>query len=94
MSLGCMFSHMIMNLSLKNLHIFEKFPKLKKDSEHLVISRHIYMFIWKSKYTGSQTGGGLNMLDFTLFDKALKITRVKRLCANDKRPWRQAWPSG
>ena len=28
------------------------------------------------------------MLDFTLFDKALKIVWVKRLCANDKRPWK------
>ena len=25
------------------------------------------------------------MLDFTLFDKALKLVWVKRLCANDKR---------
>jgi len=28
------------------------------------------------------------MLDFTLFDKALKIIWVKHLCANDKRPWK------
>ena len=28
------------------------------------------------------------MLDFTLFDKALKIVWVKRLRANDKRPWK------
>ena len=28
------------------------------------------------------------MLDFTLFDKALKIVWVKRLCANDERPWK------
>ena len=28
------------------------------------------------------------MLDFTLFDKALKIVWVKRLCANEERPWK------
>ena len=28
------------------------------------------------------------MLDFTLFDNALKIVRVKRLCANDERLWK------
>ena len=30
-------------------NFFEKLPKLKKDTEHLVVSRHIY--IWKSKYS-------------------------------------------
>ena len=29
--------------------------------------------------------GGLNMLDFTLFDNTLKIVWVKRLCGNDER---------
>ena len=28
------------------------------------------------------------MIDFTLFDKALKITWVKRLCSDDNRPWK------
>ena len=28
------------------------------------------------------------MLDFTLFDNALKIVWVKRLCTNDERPWK------
>ena len=32
--------------------------------------------------------GGLNMLDFTLFDNALKIVWVKRLCTNNERPWK------
>ena len=32
--------------------------------------------------------GRLNMLDFTLFDNALKIVWVKCLCANDERPWK------
>ena len=32
--------------------------------------------------------GGLNMLDFTLFDNALKLVWVKRLRANDERPWK------
>ena len=28
------------------------------------------------------------MIDFSLFDKALKITWVKRLCADDSGPWK------
>ena len=28
------------------------------------------------------------MIDFILFDKALKITWVKRLCSDDNRPWK------
>ena len=28
------------------------------------------------------------MLDFTLFDNSLKIVWVKRLCANNERPWK------
>ena len=28
------------------------------------------------------------MLDFMLFDNAFKIVWVKRLCANDERPWK------
>ena len=32
--------------------------------------------------------GGLNMLDCTLFDNALKIVWVKRSCANDERTWK------
>ena len=28
------------------------------------------------------------MLDFTLFDNALKIAWVKHLCTNDERPWK------
>ena len=28
------------------------------------------------------------MIDFILFDKALKITWVKRLCSGDNRPWK------
>ena len=30
--------------------------------------------------------GGLDMLDFTIFNNALRIVWAKRLCANDKRP--------
>ena len=28
------------------------------------------------------------MIDFSLFDKALKITWVKRLCSDDSGPWK------
>ena len=42
----------------------------------------------KTTIIKSKKEGGLNMLDFILFDKALKIVWVKRLCANDKRPWK------
>ena len=32
--------------------------------------------------------GGLGMIDFSLFDKALKMTWVKRLCSDDSGPWK------
>ena len=28
------------------------------------------------------------MIDFSLFDKALKITRAKRLCSDNSGPWK------
>ena len=42
----------------------------------------------KNHYHQNKKDGGLNMLDFTLFDNALKIVWVKRLCTNDERPWK------
>ena len=61
------------------------------------VNNIIVDYIWKYKYPKlkkkptiikDKKKGGLNMLDFTLFDKALKIVWVKRLCANDKSPWK------
>ena len=60
------------------------------------VNNIIFDYIWKYKnpklkkttIIKNKKEGGLNMLDFTLFDKALKIVWVKRLCANDKRPWK------
>jgi len=37
--------------------------------------------VTKSTLIKSKEKGGLNMIDFTLFDKALKICWVKRLCS-------------
>ena len=56
----------------------------------------IFDYIWKYKnpklkkttIIKNKKDGGLNMLDFTLFDNALKIVWVKRLCTNDERPWK------
>ena len=53
-------------------------------------------YIWKYKnpklkkttIIQNKKDGRLNMLDFPLFDNALKIVWVKRLCASDKRPWK------
>ena len=42
----------------------------------------------KTTIIKNEKDGGLNMLDFTLFDNALKIVWVKRLCANDERLWK------
>ena len=42
----------------------------------------------KNTIIKNKKDGGLNMLDFTLFDNALKIVWVKRLCTNDERPWK------
>ena len=42
----------------------------------------------KSTIIKSKNEGGLNMIDFSLFDKALKITWVKHLCSDDTWPWK------
>ena len=60
------------------------------------VNEIIFGFIWKQKQPKlkkstiikSKNEGGLNMIDFSLFDKALKITWVKRLCSDDTRPWK------
>ena len=58
------------------------------------VNNVIFDYIWKYKnlklkkntIIKNKKEGGLNMFDFTLFDNALKIVWVKRLCANDERP--------
>ena len=60
------------------------------------VNNIIFDYIWKYKnpklkktiIIKNKKEGGLNMLDLTLFDNALKIVWVKRLCANDERPWK------
>ena len=60
------------------------------------VNNIIFDYIWKYKNPKLQKTtiiknkkeGGLNTLDFTLFDNALKLVWVKRLCANDERPWK------
>ena len=42
----------------------------------------------KTTVIKNKKDGGLNMLDFTLFDNALKIVWVKHLCTNDERSWK------
>ena len=78
-------------------NFFEKLPKLKKIL-NIWSSRDIFIYgrvnivetLAISKLTIKNTiiknkkEGGLNMLDFTLFDNALKIVWVKRLCAKMK----------
>jgi len=52
-------------------------------------------FIWnhkpakikKTTLIKQKTAGGLDIKDFSLFDKALKLNWVKRLCSNSDAPW-------
>ena len=60
------------------------------------VNKIIYEYIWKYKQPKikkttimkCKEEGGLNMTDFTLFDKALKFCWVKRLCSSDDSPWK------
>ena len=60
------------------------------------VNNIIFDYIWKYKnpklkkttMIKNKRDGGLNMLDFMLFENALKIVWVKCLCANDERPWK------
>ena len=60
------------------------------------VNKIIFNFIWKYKQPKIKRStiikckeeGGLNMTDFTLFDKALKLCWVKRLCSTDDAPWK------
>jgi len=42
----------------------------------------------KSTLIKSKEKGGLNMTDFRLFDKALKLCWVKRLCYEGDQTWK------
>ena len=60
------------------------------------VNKIVYNYIWKGKnpklkkttITKVKNEGGFGMIDFSLFDKALKITWVKRLCSDDSGPWK------
>ena len=60
------------------------------------VNNIIFRYIWKNKnpklkkttITRSKNDGGLGMIDFSLFDKALKISWVKRLCSKETEPWK------
>ena len=66
-------------------------PKLFVDE----VNKIVLDFIWnhkppKIKYTTlikTKPEGGLDMKDFTLFNKALKLNWVKRLCSISDAPW-------
>ena len=60
------------------------------------VNKIVFDFIWKQKpakikkttLTKNKADGGLGMKDFVLFDKALKLTWVKRLCSTSDAPWK------
>ena len=60
------------------------------------VNKLIFDYVWKHKnpkvkkstLIKSKEKGGLNMVDFTLFDKALKICWVKRLCSEGDQAWK------
>ena len=60
------------------------------------VNKIIFDYVWKYKkprikkttILKRKEEGGLNMTDFTLFDKALKLCWVKRLCEEQMSPWK------
>ena len=60
------------------------------------VNRVVFDFIWshkppkvkKSTLIKSKMEGGLEMKDFAIFDKALKLNWVKRLCSDHDAPWK------
>ena len=60
------------------------------------VNKLIFDYVWKHKnpkvkkstLIRSKEKGGLNMVDFTMFDKALKICWVKRLCSEGDQAWK------
>ena len=59
------------------------------------VNKITFDFIWnhkpakikKTTLLKQKKAGGLDMKDFSLFDKALKLNWVKRLCSNSDVPW-------
>ena len=59
------------------------------------VNKITFDFIWnhkpakikKTTLIKQKTAGGLDMKDFSLFDKALKLNWVKRLCSDSDAPW-------
>ena len=59
------------------------------------VNKITFDFIWnhkpakikKTTLIKQKTAGGLDMKDFSLFDKALKFNWVKRVCFNSDAPW-------
>ena len=59
------------------------------------VNKIVLDFIWKQKPAKikrtilfkTKSDGGLGMKDFGLFNKALKLTWVKRLCSSSDAPW-------
>ena len=60
------------------------------------VKRRIFDFVWnhkpakikKSTLIKSKKDGGLQMKDFVIFDKALKLNWVTRLCSDHDAPWK------
>ena len=60
------------------------------------VNRKIFYFVWnhkpakikKSTLIKSKKEGGLEMKDFVIFDKALKLNWVNRLCSDHDSPWK------
>lgn len=60
------------------------------------VNKLIFDFIWnyktpkikKTTLIKDKENGGLNMIDFSLFDRALKICWVKRFCSEGNQPWK------
>ena len=60
------------------------------------VNKIIHGYIWKYKnpkikkttLMKRKEEGSLKMTDFTLFDKAIKLCRVKRLCSAEHSPWK------
>ena len=60
------------------------------------VNNIVFDFIWKQKppkikkttLIKKKLDGGLEMKDFVLFNKALKLTWIKRLCSDSDAPWK------
>ena len=80
--------NVIKTLALSKLAIICSVMSTPKDFSKEV-NKITFDFIWNYKPTlfEQKTAGGLDMKDFSLFDKALKLNWVKRLCSNSDALW-------